>query len=123
VQTRIAIALAAATLTSCATLVSKQQPIALTSDPAGATFTTSEGVTGRTPTAYQPLAPNKPLRVVFTLDGYEQAEATVEPHISGWIFGNIIFGGLLGLVIDAANPETRVLDSDPIHVVLQPVQG
>lgn len=39
----------------------------------------------------------------FELHGYRTASAVVRPELSGWYWGNLIFGGLLGiLVIDPA---------------------
>ena len=33
------------------------------------------------------------------LTGYKPAEVELHPKLSGWYFGNIIFGGLIGMVI------------------------
>lgn len=42
-------------------------------------------------------------RLVFEQPGYETTETTVKARLNGWYFGNIIFGGLLGiLIIDPA---------------------
>jgi hypothetical protein len=38
-------------------------------------------------------------RLVFELAGYQKAEATVKSSVNPWYIGNIIFGGLIGLVI------------------------
>jgi hypothetical protein len=42
-------------------------------------------------------------RLVFEMPGYKKSEVQVVPKLSGWYWGNIAFGGLLGmLIIDPA---------------------
>ncbi len=36
-------------------------------------------------------------------DGYQTASVTKTPGMNGWFFGNIIFGGLIGIIVDAAD--------------------
>jgi hypothetical protein len=43
-----------------------------------------------------------PITVSCAADGYRPATAVLDTKIDGWIFGNIIFGGLIGLAMDAA---------------------
>jgi len=38
------------------------------------------------------------------LDGYQTAEVELRPTLSGWYFGNIVFGGLIGMI--AVDPVT-----------------
>jgi hypothetical protein len=39
--------------------------------------------------------------VRMELDGYQPFEATITRGVSGWVWGNILFGGLIGLAVDA----------------------
>jgi hypothetical protein len=39
--------------------------------------------------------------VKLNLDGYQPFEATLTRSTSGWVWGNIVFGGLIGLAVDA----------------------
>jgi hypothetical protein len=42
-------------------------------------------------------------RLVFEMPGYKTSEVQVVPKVSGWYWGNLAFGGLLGmLIIDPA---------------------
>ena len=37
------------------------------------------------------------------MDGYYPYEMQIQRTVDGWFFGNLIFGGLLGIVIDAVS--------------------
>ena len=39
--------------------------------------------------------------VKIELAGYQTFEATLTKKVSGWVWGNIVFGGLIGLAVDA----------------------
>jgi hypothetical protein len=39
--------------------------------------------------------------VKIELDGYQPFEATLTRKTSGWVWGNIVFGGIIGLAVDA----------------------
>ena len=68
---------------------------------------------------YVPKRPN-----LYTLNatavGHEPAQATVDTRMNGWYFGNILFGGLIGLfIVDPATgamwrlPKTAHIDLAP----------
>ena len=38
-------------------------------------------------------------KLAFELNGYYPAEAHVKSVVNGWYFGNVLFGGLIGIVI------------------------
>lgn len=39
--------------------------------------------------------------VRIEMAGYQPYEATLTRGVSGWVWGNIVFGGLIGLAVDA----------------------
>lgn len=41
----------------------------------------------------------KSYNITFSKPGYAQQHAVVKASLSGWYFGNIIFGGLIGILI------------------------
>ena len=57
---------------------------------------------GQTP-AVVPLARKRTHIVRLELDGYQPYEATIIKSASGSVWGNIVFGGLIGLVVYAAS--------------------
>jgi hypothetical protein len=46
---------------------------------------------------------NDDMKVVCTKDGYEPARAAVVSEIKGSMFGNVVFGGGVGMIMDHAN--------------------
>jgi hypothetical protein len=59
-------------------------------------------------------------RIVLELQGYKTAEIEVKSTINGWYFGNIIFGGLLGLlIIDPATGAMWTLSPKEVDKVLE----
>jgi hypothetical protein len=36
------------------------------------------------------------------MDGYESEQISIRKSTSGWVWGNIVFGGLIGLAVDAS---------------------
>jgi hypothetical protein len=39
--------------------------------------------------------------VTIDLEGYQPYEVVFSRQLSGWVFGNVIFGGVIGLAVDA----------------------
>jgi len=96
--------------TSCASIVTgSTDSVIIESVPSGAQFTTNIGVRGVTPRVVVVPA-SQDLVVDFSLQGYEPTSAVLESRVSAWVAGNIIFGGLLGIIIDIANPDARTHD-------------
>lgn len=53
--------------------------------------------------------------------GFAPAEVAVTPKLSGWYFGNIVFGGLIGmLIVDPATGAMWNLSPDKIDQTLSP---
>lgn len=58
-------------------------------------------------------------RVVIEKDNYEKTELTVDSRFNGWYAGNVIFGGLLGLlIIDPATGAMWTLSPDMVSAEL-----
>lgn len=57
--------------------------------------------------------------VIFEKEGYEKKEITVSSSVNGWYVGNILFGGILGLlIIDPATGAMYSLNTKDTNVVL-----
>ncbi len=108
---------------SCATIVSKSNwPFSVDTNPAGAkvVITNKKGVevfSGKTPVALKLKSgagffTKESYTVALSMNGYESKKVNVECKINGWYFGNIVFGGLIGLlIIDPATGAMYRLDS------------
>ncbi len=59
-------------------------------------------------------------RVVIEKEGYQPAEVTIKSTINGWYFGNLLFGGLIGmLIVDPATGAMWTLTPKDVSTVLQ----
>ena len=55
------------------------------------------------------------------LEGFHGQSVDLVHDVNGWVFGNIIFGGLVGLIIDlTTGNSTKLATTTPLHVVLVP---
>ena len=97
-------------LTSCASILSKSQyPVAITSSPSGAKFTVTNdtGVVvhqGTTPSTVTLPASAGYLKaasytVEFSRKGNSSQSIQINAKVDGWYFGNLLLGGLIGMVV------------------------
>lgn len=110
-------------LCSCASIVSKSQyPVVINSDPAGAEFTISnkkdEIVSqGKTPTTIvlksgAGFFSGEEYKIAMKMDGFPERVVDFKAQMDGWYLGNILFGGLIGmLIVDPATGAMWSLDS------------
>lgn len=101
--------------TGCASIFNGgHRQVMIDSNPQGAGFTitnpdTQEIVTtGTTPQEvtldpYGGYLRGQPYVVTLDLPNYPQGRQRIEPSISGWFFGNILIGGLIGMLAVDAN--------------------
>ena len=88
------------TTTSCATIISgSKQTIKFTSTPSDATIYIDEVEVGKTPFETK-LERKRGYNVMIKLDGYRPYETKLTKEFNAWYLGNILFGGIIGLVID-----------------------
>lgn len=106
----------------CATIVNgKTQEISIASVPPGATVMIDGTQTVLTPTKVA-LRRNKDYVLTFMKDGYQTQVVPVTGVLSGWLLGNIVFGGLIGGGVDAATGAGFTLTPESISIVMQPLQ-
>ena len=107
----------------CATLMKgSHQPIGITSNPGGASVKVDGIDKGETPMAIK-MKRSKAHTVQLDKAGYETFEAAISTRNSRWIWGNILIGGLIGLVVDLITGASNNLEPDNIHAELTPVSG
>lgn len=105
-------------LCSCATIM---QPgpdrIQVRSDPDGAKVYLNTMPVGATP---MEVHVNRKDRCVIEVkkDGYETVLIDREKVVAGWVFGNILLGGIIGLSIDLITHNQGKYPEDPIYVNL-----
>jgi len=97
-------------LSGCASIISKSNyPVSITSSPSEAKFTVTDqkGVVvhkGETPSTItlksgSGFFKGADYTIKYSKDGYEPSTAFITPKVDGWYVANIVFGGLIGLLI------------------------
>jgi len=103
---------------SCATMVnSTTQRINISSDPPGAQVAVDNVPAGETPTTIE-LKRKSQHTVKIEKAGYLPQEETILQSTSGWLAGDIIAGGVIGLGVDAASGGMYNLTPDSISATL-----
>lgn len=98
-----------ALLSACATLVNgTSQTVTVSTTPPGASCTldrmgTRIGAVSVTPGSVRIDKSKNDLAVTCTKDGFQTATVAHAPSFGGATFGNIIAGGVIGVVVDAAS--------------------
>jgi hypothetical protein len=117
-------------MTSCASIVSKSSwPITINSSPSEAKISIKDkkGIeiyTGSTPATLKLKSGSgffskARYQVTFEKVGYEKKVVPVEFKLNGWYFGNIIFGGPIGLlIIDPATGAMFKLETEFLNETL-----
>ncbi len=97
----VAIFIASIVSTACATIMhGSSQDVGITSNPTRAIVAIDNQNAGHTPFVAR-LSRREAHVVRISAEGYEPAELTLTRHTSNWVWGNIIFGGLVGVAVDA----------------------
>lgn len=101
-------------VSSCATIVSgSKQNVKFTSNPSTATIFIDEVEVGKTPFEIK-LARKSEHSVLIKLEGYQTYETKLTKKFNGWYIGNILFGGLIGIIIDPITGAMYNLSPDQV---------
>ncbi len=110
---------AALVLAGCATIIhGSKQEVAFSSQPSAAAVSIDNVAMGQTPVTLR-LDRGHVHTVRLTLAGYQPFEMNLTHHVSGWVWGNIIFGGLIGLAVDAGTGGLYELSPEQVTAQLQ----
>ncbi len=112
-------ALGIALLSGCASIIhGSSQEIALQSNPSGAAVAVNGVRNAQTPATLS-LPRKSAHSLEVTLDGYRPFQIQLQRSTSGWVWGNIAFGGLIGLVVDASTGAMYKLTPEQVSAQLQ----
>ena len=127
-----ATALSASMLSGCATIVGDTTtPVTVASEPSGATYevrdstglmvhkgVTPSMVTLKTGAGYFRSAKYS---VLLRKEGYADQTVPLEGNVSGWYWGNFVFGGIIGMFV--VDPLTGAMFKlpDATHATLTPL--
>jgi uncharacterized protein YceK len=108
----------------CATIMSRgPDHVSVTTNPAGATVFVGDQPVGQTPMVV--TLDRKLEQAAFRLElpGFEPVILARGKRLNGWVWGNLMLGGLIGIVIDFSTGAARRFDDTPIEVGLKPSGG
>jgi hypothetical protein len=111
--------------TACSSIVSKSEyAVSLNSTPSGAIFVLSgkdgkdvhSGITPSTVVlkAHSGFFSGETYTLTLNKDGHTTKVYTIDSTVDGWYFGNILFGGVIGMLI--VDPATGAMFKLPEHV-------
>jgi hypothetical protein len=111
--------LSSTVLSGCGTIMNgSSQKVGFSSSPSSASVTVDGKVLGNTP-----LTDNISRKDIHTvkieLAGYYPYEMTMTKKTSSWVWGNIIFGGLIGLGVDAISGGLYELTPEQVSADLK----
>ena len=118
-------------LSSCASIVSKTNwPVTIDSKPEGVhvSITNKRGIevfSGKTPVLTKLKSGSgyfskESYTVVMTYKGIEKRTINLECSVNGWYFGNLLIGGLIGmLIVDPATGAMFRLDRSEVYEVFK----
>ncbi len=117
----IVLACVAAIGSGCATIVNgTTERVQIDSTPPGAEVAIDDSQHLLTPSSVK-LSRASAHKLVFHKSGYEDATANLTSSTSGWILGNLLAGGVVGMAIDVSDGAGRKLSSDSVKVSLTPL--
>ncbi len=103
-------------LSSCATIMhGTTQSIGISTNPHNAEVWLDNRLAGHSPIILE-MSRNENHIVRIELEGYQPYELTFTRKISGWCAGNLVFGGVIGLVIDALSGGIYTLTPEQVQV-------
>lgn len=118
-------------VSGCATIVSgSKQNVKITSDPSVADVKIEQLLLttnvveweGKTPANIKLLRKGSFL-VTVSFPGYQKAEIPISSAgMNGWVWGNLAFGGLIGILIDMSTGAAAALQPGEINVKLVAVK-
>jgi hypothetical protein len=117
----LALAYAMALAAGCATIVhGTTERVQIDSTPPGAEVAVDDSQHLVTPSAVN-LARGSAHKLVFHKPGYQDTTENLTSGFSGWILGNVLAGGVVGMAIDASDGAGHKLSADHVNVALTPL--
>lgn len=114
---------------SCASIIhGKSQDVFISSQPKGAKILVDDKDYGVTPKTLglprmgrmegEPST-KKEYKITITLDGYMPHETILQRKVDGWFFGNLLIGGVIGIVVDAVTGSMYKLTPNQISAQMK----
>lgn len=105
-------------MSGCATVIhGTRQDVGISSTPTGASVTIDNLQSGTTP-VFAKLRRKENHVVRISLAGFQPIDLTLTSSVSGWVWGNIAIGGLIGLAVDAISGGMYKLSPEELSAAL-----
>ena len=112
-------------LSGCSSIISKSEySVAIDSSPSSSQFVITNEAGQRVHSGVTPASVTlkssagffngETYIVTFTKDGFAEKQFTINSSVDGWYFGNILFGGIIGMLI--VDPATGAMYNLPDRV-------
>jgi hypothetical protein len=109
-------------LTGCASIISgRHQEVTFRSSPDEALVTIDGRAIGKTPLTAQIERKNNPQVVTIEKQGYKTETFQLKSTVNGWLFGNLVLGGLLGSTTDSVTGAAWAYSQDMFSITLNPI--
>ncbi|MBI4398160.1 MAG: PEGA domain-containing protein [Candidatus Omnitrophica bacterium] len=108
----------------CATLVGggSSEKVQIQSEPRGAEVFVDGISSGKTP-VFVSLERRDSHQLKFKKEGYAEETRMTTKGTNGWLWGNLLVGGIIGILIDMSTGAAYKVDPKNIHVVLTQVKA
>jgi hypothetical protein len=105
-------------MSSCATIISgSKQNVKFSSNPSAATIFIDEVEVGKTPFEIK-LERKSDHSAMIKLEGYQTYQTKLTRKINGWYWGNILLGGLIGIIVDISTGAVYTLTPNELNAQL-----
>jgi uncharacterized protein YceK len=116
--TLVALIVSALALSACASIMhGTSQDVGISSTPTSASVTVDNATQGTTPFVAK-LSRKDNHIIHIAADGYAPADLTLTHSTSGWVWGNLLFGGIIGLAVDAISGGLYKLTPEQLNTTL-----
>ncbi|OED39089.1 hypothetical protein AB833_16220 [Chromatiales bacterium (ex Bugula neritina AB1)] len=89
--------------TGCATITSgPDQAVQIDSTPADAVIKINNITVGKTPAMVDLKRSQRTATVELELPGFQPEKIVLKRGLNGWVWGNILLGGIIGVVVDVS---------------------
>lgn len=117
----IGVLVGAALLSGCATIMNGDMVnVPVYTTPSGATVVIN-GATYTSPTTVMAPRGKGDFKLHIEKEGYEPVDIMLTQSADGWLWGNVIFGGLIGLAVDFITGDAYDLDPELVSANLNGV--
>lgn len=108
-------------LAGCATIMNEDMvTVPVTTTPPGARLVVN-GMEYTSPATVTAPRGKGDFKVSITKDGYQPVDLMLTQSEDAWLWGNILFGGIIGLVVDYVSGDAYDFDPEEVSVELQAV--